>query len=143
MIVNVVADFAEQDSFGLQHSMRLLQEWRIGVRETVPVLLCRSKHQAKTDIEILRLVSPLIWNMRWIIYHYIEDVILKRHAGVVTNEAGMMLRFQVQSNDRASATSPESASIHGGIKYPPRFFVRVKVEHLLQQLGVFSIPCGG
>jgi hypothetical protein len=31
--------------------------------------------------------------MRWIIYHYIEDVILKRHAGAVTNEAGMMLRF--------------------------------------------------
>jgi len=93
MIVNVVADFAEQDSFGLQHSMRLPQEWRIGVHETVPVLLCRSKHQAKTDIEVLRLVSPLIWNMRWIIYHYVEDVILKRHAGVVTNEAGMMLRF--------------------------------------------------
>lgn len=63
MVMDVVRDLGEQYTLSLQNAIRLLEEGRISVGKAVAVLLGRTNAQAKTGVEVLRLVLSLVGNV--------------------------------------------------------------------------------
>jgi len=64
----------------------------------------------------------------------------ERHRSIVPNEIGTVLGLYVHAYDGMLVAAPESSAINSGIENPFWLLTRVKVEHLIQQLGIFSIP---
>lgn len=72
MIVNVISDFREQYTFIPQYAMGFPHEGRVCVGECVAVFLRGPFAQAEPLVEILGTVTPLVGNVRWIIYYDIK-----------------------------------------------------------------------
>lgn len=75
-----------------------------------------------------------------IIDNNVECFVPERHRSIVPNKIGAVLGLYVHADDGMLFATPESSAINGGIKNPFRALTRVKIEHLIQQLGVFSMP---
>ena len=105
------------------------------------VRLCRRlRPQAKSDLEILAAVFPLIWNVRGVIYDDIECLRFERHIQAGAQDIRPMPDVDVHPKHRPGRTSPEPPFVHRCIQNPFRGLLWVELEHSLQQPVVGALP---
>jgi hypothetical protein len=95
VVVDIVRDFAEQNTFEFQDPVCLLNKWGKGVSEGVTHFLKGSGPQAKSYSEILLMVLALVGNMRGIVHDYVKEVRLEGHSGVVGDHGGAVRKVYV------------------------------------------------
>lgn len=75
MVMDIVGDFAEQDTFGFKDPVRLTEKVGICVRKVVPTFFWRLKYQPEADIKVLLLVFPLIRDVWRVVNNYVNEFI--------------------------------------------------------------------
>jgi hypothetical protein len=83
VMMNVVGDFAEQDSFQPQDAVRLPDERRVRMSKSVLVLFRRSQYKPESHVEIFLIILSLIRNVRRVVHDDIHGFIPERHIRVV------------------------------------------------------------
>ena len=72
MMVNIIADLAEEQPLGLKDPVRFFQEWWKRMRKRIVVLFRRPDNKSESPIKILSFVLSLVWNMGRIVNDYVK-----------------------------------------------------------------------
>lgn len=140
VMVDVIHNFAEQNTLVFKNSIRFLSERRVGVRKGITPFLWRLPAQAKPLVKILLLVSALVRDVRWVVNHYVKEGIPKRSRGVIRHDGRAVVSDVVNANNSSGTTTPKSTSVQRGVEDSLGFFPRIRLQHHLQDLGVLASP---
>jgi hypothetical protein len=132
MIVDVIGDLTKEHPLRLENAKRLTEKGWIKMRQVVTILRRRLENEPEPNIEILRPIGSLVWDMWRVVDHRVEGTVCKRLPPIVSDDVGAEVRIDVETDHRAFAARPESSCISGGIQNPFGTPSRVKVEHALE-----------
>ena len=140
VVMHIIGDLAEQDTFFLQYAMSLTHEGREGVSKRVMVLFGGTHCETESGTKVFFLVLSLVRDVWRIVYDYVKGCIPKRHCCVISYEAGMVTRVNVYADNGTLAASPKPPSVNSGIENFVGPLAGVKVKQSLDQFGVFPKP---
>jgi hypothetical protein len=75
-----------------------------------------------------------------IVHDHVERAVVERHVGIVGGNGRVMPRINVHANDRAGASPPKSATVHGSIQDSLRTLSGIEAKQAFQKFGIFSFP---
>ena len=70
--VDIICNLGEQDPFRSQHSVRLRHKGGIQVSEIITILDRGLEGQTESVVEVFGPIPALVWNVRRIVYDYVE-----------------------------------------------------------------------
>jgi len=143
MVVDIVSNLAEQNPLVLQYAVGFLNKGRVSVSEGVTLFLRRFLSEAETFVEVFLVISPLVRDVRGVVDHHIEEIVSKRRGCIVGHNGGFVLGFNINSDDPAVASPPESTAVDGSIQDSSRMFARIERQHPFEQFSIVPVPHRG
>ena len=83
VMVDIISNLAEQNPLVFQDAVSFSDERGVGMGEGVALFLRGFSAQPEALMKILLLVSPLVWDVRRIVNHYVKKTVLEWCGSVV------------------------------------------------------------